>query len=167
MHINFLAVLVAALVPMIMGFIWYNPKVLGNAWMQAAGLNEEKLKGANMALIFGLSFVLSLLLAFSIQFMVIHQFHITSAFFDYKEQIKDSATTEGALYNQVMDLVGMGHRTFGHGMLHGIIGGLFTVMPIIATGAMFERKGFKYIAINAGYWIICMGIMGGIVSGWV
>jgi hypothetical protein len=37
MNINFLAVLVTALVPMVMGFIWYNPKVLGIAWMRAAG----------------------------------------------------------------------------------------------------------------------------------
>lgn len=167
MDINFLAVLVAALVPMVMGFIWYNPKVLGNAWMQAAGLNEEKLKGANMAVIFGLSFVLSFILAFFIQPMVIHQFHIGSVFYDYQEQIKDVNSPEGSLYKQVMDLVGMGHRTFGHGMFHGVLAGLFVVMPVIATGAMFERKSFKYIAINAGYWIICMGIMGGIVSAWV
>lgn len=167
MHINFLAVLVAALVPMIMGFIWYNPKVLGNAWMQSAGLNEEKLKGANMAVIFGVSFVLSFLLAFFIQPMVIHQFHVASVFYDYQEQIKDVTSPEGSLYKQVLDLVGNGHRTFGHGMLHGVMGGLFVAMPIIATGSMFERKGFKYIAINAGYWIICMGIMGGIVSAWV
>jgi len=167
MHINFLAVLVAALVPMIMGFIWYNPKVLGNAWMQSAGLNEEKLKGANMGVIFGLSFVLSFLLAFFIQPMVIHQFHVASVFYDYQEQIKDVTSPEGSLYKQVLDLVGNGHRTFGHGVLHGVMGGLFVAMPIIATGSMFERKGFKYIAINAGYWIICMGIMGGIVSAWV
>ena len=167
MDINFLAVLVAALVPMVIGFIWYNPKVLGNAWMQAAGLNEEKLKGANMAVIFGVSFVLSFLLAFFIQPMVIHQFHVASVFYDYQEQLKDITSPEGSLYKQVLDLVGNGHRTFGHGMLHGVMGGLFVVMPIIATGSMFERKSFKYIAINAGYWIICMGIMGGIVSAWV
>jgi hypothetical protein len=167
MNINFLAVLVAALVPMVMGFIWYNPKVLGNAWMQAAGLNEEKLKGANMAVIFGVSFVLSFLLAFFMQAVVIHQFHIASVFYDYQEQIKDATTPEGTIYKQVMDLVGTGHRTFGHGVLHGVMGGLFLATPIIATGAMFERKSFKYIAINAGYWIICMGIMGGIVSAWV
>lgn len=167
MHINFLAVLVAALVPMAMGFIWYNPKVLGNAWMQAAGLNEEKLKGANMVVIFGVSFVLSLLLAFFMQPVVIHQFHIASVFFDYREQIKDVATPEGSLFKQVMDLVGSGHRTFGHGVFHGVIGGFFMAMPILATNALFERKSFKYMAINCGYWIICMGIMGGIVSAWV
>ena len=57
---NMLAVLVAAFVPMLIGFIWYHPKVLGTAWMNAAGLSEEQLKsGGNMALIFILSLVFS------------------------------------------------------------------------------------------------------------
>lgn len=167
MDMNFLAIVVAALVPLVMGFIWYNPKVLGNAWMQASGLTEEKLKGANMAVIFIVSFVLSFLLAFFTQALVIHQFHIGGAFFDWREQIKDPNTPEGALFKQVMDLVGSSHRTFKHGAFHGVLSGLFLVTPILATNAMFERKGFKYIAINAGYWIITLAIMGGIVSGWV
>ena len=66
-----------------------------------------------------------------------------------------------------MDLVGTSHRTFKHGAFHGVLTGLFVITPILATSAMFERKGFKYIAINAGYWIICLAIMGGIVSGWM
>jgi hypothetical protein len=167
MDINFLAVLVAALVPMIMGFIWYNPKVMGTAWMKETGLTDEKMKGGNMAVIFGVSFLLSFLLAFFVQSMVIHQFHLGSVFYDYREQIKDATTPEGALFKQVMDLVGSGHRTFGHGAFHGVLSGLFVVTPILATGAMFERKSFKYIAINCGYWIICLAIMGGIVCGWV
>ncbi len=162
---NFLAILVAALVPMIMGFIWYNPKVLGNAWMQAAGLSEEKMKGANMAVIFGVSFILSFLLAFSIQFMVIHQYHFGSML--YKTSFQDPSTDIGAMYKAIMDHYGTSYRTFKHGALHGTIGGLFVATPIIATGALFERKGFKYIAINCGYWIICMAIMGGIVSAWM
>ena len=58
MDINFLAVLVAALVPMVLGFIWYNPKVMGTAWMKETGLTDEKMKGGNMAVIFGVSFLL-------------------------------------------------------------------------------------------------------------
>ena len=53
MHINFIIVIIAALVPTIMGFIWYNPKVLGTAWMKAANLNQDKMKSGNMMLVFG------------------------------------------------------------------------------------------------------------------
>jgi hypothetical protein len=51
--INRLGQLVAALVPMLIGFIWYNPKVLGNVWMKAADMTDEKVKGGNVPVIFG------------------------------------------------------------------------------------------------------------------
>lgn len=167
MNINFAAILVSSIIPLLIGFIWYNPKTLGNTWMKEANVNQEKLKSGNMVLIFGLSFFFSLLLAFFTQSLVIHQFHIGAAFFDYQEQIKDVNTAEGAIFKQVMDLVGTSHRTFKHGALHGFLSGLFVVTPIISTNAMFERKSFKYVAINAGYWITCLTIMGGIVSAWM
>src|SRR6478735_6587269 len=108
MHMNFLAILVAALVPMALGFIWYNPKFLGKAWMEASGMTEEKAKNANMGLVFGLSFVFSFILAFGLQFMCIHQFHVGSLF--YMQPINDPSTEAGALYKGVMDLLGTSYR---------------------------------------------------------
>ncbi|MBA3706779.1 MAG: DUF1761 domain-containing protein, partial [Bacteroidetes bacterium] len=77
---NFLIIFLAALIPMVTGFIWYNPNVLGKAWMKAADISEDKMKGANMAVVFGVSFLLSFILAFSMQFIVIHQWAIYSIF---------------------------------------------------------------------------------------
>ena len=162
MHINFIAVAIAALIPMILGFVWYNPKVFGNAWMIASGMTPEKAKNTNMALVFGISFVLALMLSMGLQFMVIHQFHVSSLFF--KQPITDSSTEMGALYKTIMDQFGTSFRTFKHGVFHGVIGGIMTVVPVLGTNAMFEGKGFKYIAINCGYWIVCLGLMGGILS---
>lgn len=164
---NIIAVLVSALVPMALGMVWYNNKTFGNAWMQASGMTPEKAKQGNMALIFGLSLLFSFMLALSLQFMVIHQLHITSAFFDYQNQIKDATTPEGSIYKQVMDLVGTGHRTFGHGALHGTISGLFVALPIVGINALFEQRSGKYILIHAGFWTVCMAIMGGILSVWM
>ncbi len=164
---NFIAVLVAAIVPMVIGMAWYNPKLFGNVWMRETGLTEEKLKSGKMAVIFSICVFLSFLLSMSLQFSVIHQLHITSAFFDFEKQIKDATTTEGAIYKSVMDLVGTGHRTFGHGMLHGCMTGLLFVMPVIGINSVFERKSFKYVAIHVGYWVITLGIMGGILSVWM
>ena len=157
---------IAALVPTIVGFIWYNPKVLGTAWMQAAGLTTETAqKGFNMPLVFGLSLLLSFLLAGSLLGIVIHQFGFFSLLASPDDQ-KTLADHSSALYGHVkyiMDNNGSSFRTFKHGALHGTILGIFTILPVIATSAMFERKGFKYIAINAGYWIICLAIMGAII----
>lgn len=57
-------------------------------------------------------------------------------------------------------------RSIKHGLIHGIIAELFFMLPILATNAMFERKSFKYILVNAGYWTVCLGIMGAIVCAW-
>ena len=162
---NLVAILVAALVPLVVGFIWYNPKVFGNAWMKATGITDDKMKQSNMLLIFGITFILSLLFAMAMQFMVIHQLHVTSLFF--KQPIDDTSTEMGALYQNIMQKLGVSYRTFKHGALHGTISGFMVALPILGINALFERRGFKYIAINVGYWMLCMGIMGGIVSAWM
>jgi len=60
---------------------------------------------------------------------------------------------------------GSNFRTFKHGAFHGILASLMLALPLIGINALFERKGFKYIAINVGYWIVSFAIMGGIVCG--
>ncbi|PWK20545.1 DUF1761 domain-containing protein [Xanthomarina spongicola] len=160
MEINFLAIIAAAISALVVGFIWYNPKVFGNAWMQAAGMSEEKIKGGNMAKIFGLALFFAILLAFSLQFLTIHQ---TGAL----GMIGGDPATALPSYNAFMADYGTAFRTFKHGALHGTIAGLFIALPIIGTNALFERKSAKYIFINSGYWIVTLAIMGGIVCGWV
>lgn len=46
-HINWLAVLLAFIATLAVGFIWYMPPVLGNRWMAAIGKTEEELKEIN------------------------------------------------------------------------------------------------------------------------
>lgn len=161
MHILF--IFVAALIPLFIGFIWYNPKVFGAAWMKAADMTDDKIKGANMALIFGLTFLCSLILATGMQFMVVHQFHFASIL-KFQSDSQDPNSVSSQLLKQLMELYGDSHRTFKHGALHGILGSLFIVMPAITINALFERKGFKYIAINVGYWAVSMALMGGVIS---
>jgi hypothetical protein len=59
-HVNWLAVLVAALSTFLIGGLWYSPAVFGKAWMKENGFTEESMKGGNMVKIFGLAFVLGL-----------------------------------------------------------------------------------------------------------
>lgn len=61
--LNWLAVLAAALVPFVTGFLWFGP-VLGKAWMAASGMTEEKARQGNMGKIFGVSALLQLLMSF-------------------------------------------------------------------------------------------------------
>ena len=62
-EVNYLAVLAAAVATFALGGLWYSPALFGKAWQREAGVTEEKMKSANMPLIFGLTFVLGLIAA--------------------------------------------------------------------------------------------------------
>lgn len=134
---DWIAIVLAGASTLVVGAIYYHPKVLGTVWMKAAGLTEEDLKGANMALILGGAFLCACLMAMSISFIVpaVH-------------------ASEG----------GHTHGTFGHGSLHGIINALTLAMPIIVINGLFERKSAKYNLVHLGYWVIAMAVMGGILD---
>lgn len=165
MDINWIVVIGAGFIPLIIGFIWYNPKVFGTTWMKVTGVTEEKAKQANMALIFGLTLLLGIFLSFAMMAMSIHQMHIMSALMN----VPGFGEEGSEVNNYYMDFLakyGQEFRTFKHGIAHGILGGILIVLPIVAVNGMFEQKGFKYILINAGFWTTCMALMGGIVSAW-
>jgi len=155
-------ILGAALIPLVIGFIWYNPKVLGTAWMEASGMTKEKMEGANMGLIFGLSYLFSVMLSLAMLAMVIHQVHLNSIFI-YEPGFGEAGSEIDNLIRGIMEKYGTNFRTFRHGAFHGTVGGILLSLPIIGTNAIFERKGFKYIAINVGYWVVCMILMGGVI----
>jgi hypothetical protein len=67
MEINWIALLLASLSTLVVGFIWYNPKVFGNIWMKESGMTEEKMKGSNMVMIFGLSIIYAFFISFILQ----------------------------------------------------------------------------------------------------
>ena len=62
-HLNWLAVLAAAVSTFVLGGLWYSKVLFGRAWMSANNLNEADLAKGNMGKIFGLSFVFALIMA--------------------------------------------------------------------------------------------------------
>ncbi len=61
-NINLLAVVLGAVAFFVVGMVWYTV-LFGKAWQKASGMNPDSTAGANMALIFGLSFLFELLIA--------------------------------------------------------------------------------------------------------
>lgn len=157
--INFYALIVAALSTLVVGFIWYNPKVFGGIWMRETGMTEEKAKNSNMLKIFGMTIVYAFLIAFVLQFMVIHQ---SGAY----GMVGGDPTLAKPSFNAFMTDYGTAFRTFKHGMLHGFMAGLFFALPVVGTNSLFEQKSWKYVLVTGGYWIICCMIMGGIICAW-
>ena len=143
MDINWLAVVAASILPLITGFIWYNPKVFGTVWMKETGMTEEKAKQMNPAKTYGLAVIFAFLLAFFIWPMVM------------MGGAPDMPHGPGGDF-----------MTFKHGALHGSMLGIFVALPVFAVNALFEMQSFRYVAINVGYWIVTMALMGGIINAW-
>ncbi|WP_308991743.1 DUF1761 domain-containing protein [Mariniflexile litorale] len=157
--LNPMAIIAAAVSALVVGFIWYHPKVFGKAWMQAAGITNEQIKGGNMLKIFGLALLFAFLLASALPGIVIHQMGVFSL-------IGGDPTKALPSYEAFMVDYSEAFRTFKHGVFHGVLTGVFIALPILGTNALFERKSAKYIFINSGYWIVTLGIMGGIICAW-
>lgn len=132
--INWLSILIAALIPMLVGFVWYNEKVFGTAWMNSIGLTKEDAKKANMPIMFGVSLVMSFLLSWYLLFNV------------------DGFGQEGQ------------YDTFKHGAFHGFLLGLLVATPVMITNGLFEMKKWKTMIINVGYWLTTMTLMGGVLD---
>lgn len=62
-HINWLAVVAAAVSTFALGGLWYSPFLFGRAWMAVNNLNEAELAKSNMGKIFGLSYFFALIMA--------------------------------------------------------------------------------------------------------
>ncbi len=139
---NWIAHVVAALSTLVVGFLWYAPFSFQNAWMKSSGVTQEQMEGANMGIIFGLAVVFAFLITIPLGFvMLTHTLECSPAY--------DPTSF-----------------SFAHGAFHGAIMGLFVALPVLATNALFERKNWTYILINAGYWVVCISIMGGIIFAW-
>jgi hypothetical protein len=155
MH-TILTLLLSAFSSLIVGFIWYNPKVFGTIWMRESGVSEEKIKGGNMLLTMLMAFIYAFFISFVMQFLVIHQMGANSATVGIKG-------VDPSVLKNYMDAYGTTYRTFKHGALHGFMTGLFFCLPVIGVGALFERRSWKYTLIAGGYWVVTGAIMGGII----
>ncbi len=154
-----------ALIPPAVGAVYYNPRVVGGAWMRITGLDEERLKRGNTFVIFGLAYLFSLIVAAMLSVIVVHQTGL-SGIFGMMPEFSDPASALRA------DLAGLeakyglytNHRTFGHGVLHGAMFGLTMAAAIIAINAIFERRRWNYVLIHVGYWTVTLALMGGVLA---
>ena len=61
--INIWAVLVSGIASLAIGGIWYSPLLFGRLWQMEVALSDERIKSSNMVIIFGTTFVLSLVMS--------------------------------------------------------------------------------------------------------
>ena len=140
-QLNMMAIGLASLVPMIMGFIYYHPKVMGNAWMKSNGFTQESLGNGPKPVWYLVALVLSFLSAVKFALDVIAP-------------------------GQDVAPDGHSYVTFQHGMAHGIINTILIILPIFGTLSIFEKRSWTWAFINIGYWGLCLIVMQGILSAW-
>lgn len=158
MEINFVALLLAAVVTLATGFIWYHPKVFGTIWMRENNFTQEELRKGNMLKIFGFTYIFSLMITMILMALTIHQSGAVGMV-GGPPMLANAKPSFAAF----MADYGTAYRTFKHGALHGFMSGLFFAFPIIGINGLFERKSWKYIFIHAGYWMLTLMLMGGII----
>ncbi len=141
---NFISILVAGLIPNILGALYYGP-LFGKPWLASLGYTAEDLKGRNEAIIYGSALVLSIWVAFFIKFIT--------------EMIHKNVSDGG-------ELVFGSFHNFGHGALHGVGLAIGFVVPVIICLGLFQKSTPKNIILNAVYWILCFALMGGILDAW-
>jgi TRAP-type C4-dicarboxylate transport system permease small subunit len=124
-------ILVAAASTLVIGFIWYHPKLFGSAWMSSLGFTEDDLKKGNMALIYGTGFLISAFIAHRI--------------YQYAGHPDENL------------------GNFAHGMFHGAVSAGGVAVAVLTLNSIFERRSITNILINAGYWLVTLAIMGGLL----
>ncbi|MEP7322780.1 MAG: DUF1761 domain-containing protein [Saprospiraceae bacterium] len=69
-YINHFAVLVCAIANLALGALWYSPLMFYHTWKKENNLTDEQLKKINPLKVYGLTFVLSILISYNLAFFL-------------------------------------------------------------------------------------------------
>ena len=136
-NLNWLAILVAAISTMVVGFLWYSPVLFAKPWMREMGYDpSDKARVAEMQKSAGPAYAGScaagLLSAFTLA-LILH---------------------------------GLRAEDLHFGLMVGFHVWLGFVATVQLTGALFMKQSMKLFAINTGYQLVCYLVMGAILTAW-
>ncbi len=158
---NITTLLGVSLIPFVLGYFWFHPKVFGGEnWYDMAKLHGKD--RSNVSTIKLLStLILNFLIAFGLYSLVYHQFALFNIVGADVEILKSGVAAE------FLNEYGSNYRSFGHGVFHGIFPAtILYVIPILGYVTIFEKKSLKYFFVYLGYWSISLAIMGGVLCQW-
>jgi hypothetical protein len=141
---NVAAIIVAALIPSIIGRLYYGP-LLGQPWLDSLGKSADEMKPNKPIIAYGIALLMAALIAMSLN-MILQLVH------------KD-VNEEGELFFNTF-------RTFKHGALHGALLAISFVVPVIVSHGIFQKHSAKNILLNVVYWTICFALMAGVLDAW-
>jgi hypothetical protein len=128
--LNWLAILVAAVVPMALGALWYSPVLFARPWMRAVGRTPEELTGASLG--YALSALMALVTAYVLARVV--------------------------KWAEADDL--------WNGALVGLFVWVGFVATVLAVSTYFGGRSRTLWAMDAGYQLVSLLVMGAILGAW-
>jgi len=134
--VNYLAILIAAVVGWLAGAVWY--MTLGKPWIAAVGLSprmiEENKKKPGAMLPFIYAFVAQLVMAWVLAGIVGH--------------------------------LGNGQVTFKNGVISSALCWLGFVITTMLVNNSFALRNPRLLLIDGGHWLVVVLLMGAIIGGW-
>ncbi len=139
-EVNYLAVIVAAVANMALGFVWYGP-LFGKVWMQLSGrtmqdIDAQKSK-TNVNVGYGIAFVGSLVMAFVLSHAII----FASAY--------------------------LGVSGLNAGLQAGLWNWLGFIAPVTLGTVLWDGKPWKLWFLTNGYYLLSLLMMGSIIAVWM
>lgn len=137
-QVNYVALLVASVVSMALGFLWYST-LFGKPWTRLMGYTKESMEKAKQGMVttYTVSYVATLLMGY----MLAHVMQLSMNFFHYP-----------ALQT---------------GLTTGFFMWLGFVAPVQLSDALFGKRNWTLYAINTGYQLaslLAMGVVFGLMG---
>lgn len=135
--VNWLAVIVAAVSNMAIGFAWYSDSLFGKQWRGLMGISGGgKPTQDQMMKTIGLGLLNAFLIAFVLSYSTVFA--------------RSYLGTQGVIL----------------GLMTGFWNWLGYMFPLLLGSYMYERKPLKLVWINSGFWLFSMLVMGVIIALW-
>ena len=130
--VNYLAVLVAGVASMAVGFLWYGKMLFGKPWMKLMGYTKEPTKEEKKKM--GKTYMISFVFTLFTAYVLTHVMTFSQSFYGYTPVMTGLSS--------------------GFWMWFGF------VMPVQATDVLFGGKKWKLFGINTGYQLASLLVVG-------
>ncbi len=132
--VSWFGILIAGIASMIIGALWYSPLLFGKAWMRASGFSDKDLEKANAK---------GMRKSYLVMFV--------------------GALITAYILGMLIYLTGL-KGSFIEGAKLGALVWLGFVAVVQIGNVLWDGKSMNYFYINAGYWLVNLVAMGGILG---
>lgn len=138
-EINYIAVLVAGIVGIALGWAWYGP-LFGKQWMALSGTSMPQTMTPEMKRSMNMSYLITFIGSLVMAYVLSHALVFASAYLDT--------------------------RGVSAGLMAGFWNWLGFVAPVMLGMVLWEGKPWKLYFLNVAYYLVTLLIMGVVLAVW-